>query len=536
METIATQLDRGEVKRRLIDVCRELTALVSGSYGPLGRAQLLQANVQCPDALTLTSVAERYFEKLNVGDCPIANAYFHILKSKIRNHADAGLFLAGLSARGLQLALDWIFEYLESPSCPVRVTVNWSSVTSISAVIRGIVSTKPTTGLNEGAMDTVVIPLIVQAFVSVFGYVVEHPSEPVPVQLVFIPGHKSIAKSEVWKQTVLLDLPSRNLSVKRSQLSPIFNVRVALFNITIEPLAEFEEEDSNSSTGINHAGSLSAFRLEALRQVGNRLEQLGATAVLSQKIIPNYLQTYLATKGIFTLDRLSATYIRGVQMLSGATILSDWRIDDSIISSSLGFLSLIMTQNLGSKQFIRLHRENPTNQTSIAANGDAHPVTTIAITAPDRFAYDELCHVITTSFKTLAGLIDNPDVVAGAGCLEIHLAGLLRARSNELRIPAPQDIMIDNQAARTLRQLSETVTTIADCLENLAGRLCGCHATATDRAAMIKMMYDANSDDEEKTIIDARILDVIQSKKDALVLAVESVSSLARISSVVRVS
>ncbi|KAG3068042.1 hypothetical protein PI125_g23505 [Phytophthora idaei] len=98
------QLDRNEVKQRLIGVCKELVALVSGSYGPLGRAQLLQANAQCPDALTVTSVAERYFANLNIGDCPIASAYLHILKSKIRNHADSGLFLAGLSA-SLQLEI-----------------------------------------------------------------------------------------------------------------------------------------------------------------------------------------------------------------------------------------------------------------------------------------------------------------------------------------------------------------------------------------------------------------------------------------------
>ncbi|KAI9998658.1 hypothetical protein PInf_003244 [Phytophthora infestans] len=413
------QLDRDEVKRRLIGVCKELMVLVHGSYGPLGRVQLLQANAQCPDALTATSVAERYFANLNTGDCPIANAYLHILKSKIRNHADSGLFLAGLSSslqlelqegslkhiphrvvsRGLQLALDWSLQYLEDPRCPVRVAVDWSSATSISAVLRGIVSSKSITGLDEKTLESVVIPLIIQAFVSVFGYVVEHPSETVPVQLLFAPGQASIAKSEVWKQTVLLDLPwparGRLQGAKRSLLSPpICDVCVALFNITIEPLIEFEEDDANNNTSVNHTDSMGAFRLQALRQVGERLERLGATAVLSQKIIPKYLQTYLAAKGIFTLDRLSAAYIRSVQMLSGATILSDWRIDDSIVSSSLGFLSLITTQTLGNKQFIRLHCEAPA-----ADSENAHPVTTLAITAPDRFAHDELSHVITTSLK-----------------------------------------------------------------------------------------------------------------------------------------
>lgn len=164
-------------------------------------------------------------------------------------------------------------------------------------------------------MDTVVIPLIIQAFVSVFGYVVQNPSESVPVQLLFAPGQRSVAKSQVWKQTVLLDLPwptrGRPQRTKKDPLSPpLCNLRVALFNITIEPLAEYEEEEVNSAVTVNHSGSLVAFRLKALRQVGDRLQELGATAVLSQKIIPKYLQTYLASKGIFTLDRLSATYIR----------------------------------------------------------------------------------------------------------------------------------------------------------------------------------------------------------------------------------
>ncbi|KAF1792687.1 GroEL-like equatorial domain [Phytophthora cactorum] len=514
------QLDRNEVKQRLIGVCKELVALVT-QLRPLGRAQLLQANAQCPDALTATSVAERY-----------------------------------LPTSRLQLALDWSLQYLEDLRCPVRVAVNWSSATSISAVIRGIISSKSSTGLDEGTTESVVIPLIIKAFVSVFGYVVEHPSETVPVQLLFAPGLESIAKSEVWKQTVLLDLPwpsrGRRQGAKQSLLSPpICNARVALFNITIEPLTEFEEEDANSGTSVNHTGSLGGFRLKALRQFGDRLERLGTSAVLSQKIIPKYLQTYLAAKGIFTLDRLSATYIRGVQMLSGATILSDWRIDGSIVSSSLGFLSLITTQILGSKQFIRLHRESPAVQNS-------HEVTTIAIAAPDRFAYAELS--------------------------QIHLAALLRDRARQLRTPAPvsdgtvsRSAQVDKKSERTLRQLSQTVTIFADRLEDIAGQLCGSHASSTDRAAVIEQLRDANNEsllaptalpgrnglstqneyelfgwdprkrstmqvlsyaiesDDEKIIADAHILDILQSKKDALVLAIESVSSLARIASVVRV-
>ncbi|RLN93311.1 hypothetical protein BBJ28_00002111 [Nothophytophthora sp. Chile5] len=446
--------------------------------------------------------------------------------------------------------------------------------------------------MDENSIDTIAIPLVVEAFVTVFEYVAKFPNEAIPVQFLFASGHKSFAKSQVWKQTVLLDLPwpSRGVqfSSKRSPLSPpLRNLRVALFNITIEPISEPKAGDADD-TSTRHNGSIEDFRLEALRQVGDRLQLLGVTAVLSQKIIPKYLQTYLASKDIFSLDRLSITHI--------PTILGDWRIEDDTVSNSLGFLSLITTQTFGEKRYIRLHRDHQHYQTKSSGstgtavnNESSHPVTTLVLTAPDRFAYDELCHVITTALKALAGLMENPYAVAGAGCTEIQLAALLRHRIGQLRpIPvaaatnaAPGSGKRRKQEAQMLRELSQTVITFAECLENMAGRLCGRDVTATNRASMIEQMHNSNSlvltsaqteikrgvepkrrelfgwdtrqrsimavltydfdvnDDlnaeGEKRVVQARVLDTLKAKKDALVLAVECVSSLLRIASVVRV-
>ncbi|CEG39102.1 Chaperonin complex component, TCP-1 alpha subunit (CCT1) [Plasmopara halstedii] len=584
------QLNREDVKSRLINI-------------------FLQANTQCVDELTVTSVAERYFANLNIGDCPIANAYVHILKSKIHNYSDSGLFLVGMSAslqleiqegslaqihhrlisQGLQLALEWTVQYLESPRCPVRVAVSWRSSILITAVIRSIIASKSTTSIDIENMNVVVAPLIIRAFVSVFEYVIEHPGENVPVQLLYTPGLESIAESEVWKQTVFLDVPwpDRGICQSTKRSPAISNVRVALFNITIEPLIESNVNDCFSNTSITHKGSLDAFRLKALRKVGDQLEQLGATAVFSQKIIPSYLQTYLAAKGIFTLSQLSAAHILGVQMLSGATILSDWNIDESVRRDSLGFLTLITTHTLGKKQYIRLHREGCASQTIDSKK--AHAVTTITVAAPDQIAYDELSHVMNVSLSILAKLIENPDVVAGGGCFEIHLAALLRHRASQLVPVSVSDTgsftstQIQKQTARTLSQLRQIVTVFAACLEDMAGRLCGSQASYVDRVATIDQVRNANCEslmatkaildenvltksnafklygwdtkrhsvikvlayddrndnhgcDQKKVINDALVVDVLQSKKNALVLAIESVSSLARIASVVRAS
>lgn len=40
-----------------------------------------------------------YMVVSSVGDCPIANMYFQILRSQLRSHSDAGLFFTLLSTR-----------------------------------------------------------------------------------------------------------------------------------------------------------------------------------------------------------------------------------------------------------------------------------------------------------------------------------------------------------------------------------------------------------------------------------------------------
>lgn len=58
------QLGPADVRRRVVSISESLWRVAHSTYGPLGRAHVLQANAQCADALTITSVAERYLAQI----------------------------------------------------------------------------------------------------------------------------------------------------------------------------------------------------------------------------------------------------------------------------------------------------------------------------------------------------------------------------------------------------------------------------------------------------------------------------------------
>ncbi|TYZ61683.1 hypothetical protein PybrP1_005695 [[Pythium] brassicae (nom. inval.)] len=601
------------VRARVADaprrVSRELLAFATRSFGPRGRATLLQLNARCADALVLTTTAGRLFQHVNVGDCPVANAYFQMLRSHARSHSDAGLLLTILAAslqleiqdgalagisrhallRGLQLARQWSLGYLDDDDCPVRIPVDWSHQPSIYAVVRGVVSPKAAAvGLCEEVLSEHVIPMVVETFVAVYAFVAQNPSEPLPVRFLFRPGHWFGNTPQLWKHSVFLDLPwPRGVPVQ-----PVTRAKLALFNITIDPV----DHETSDSVSVEHFQSREPFRLDALRRVGDALLRLGVTAVMSQKIIPRYLQLYLVAKGVFVLDRLSLNHIHAVQQLSGANTLGDWSLV-GVEPAAFGFLSLITTHDVDGKRYIRLHRE-PANGDASASALRSSPVCTIVLEAPDKFAFEELSYSVETALRRLAALAERPDAVAGAGCTEIHLAAFLHQKAALLRLAPPAAATTAasatttraTQDSRAVRQLRQVVEAFAACVVKVVAYLdpsfddahsegegdtlfeklqtSNSHSIAwrapappslgkaTGERRRVQLFgwdpvtqrvlpvaeYTLSSEPHdgdapvEKRVAHAYVLDSYAAKRDALVLALDCACSIASIASVVRVS
>lgn len=209
---------------------------------------------------------------------------------------------------GLQQTLKWILAYFEDPRCPVKAAVDWSNTNVLHAIIQAVMGSKSRPAIGTATINDHVVPLVLTAFLSVFEFVASNPNDAPPIHCVHASGLDSVDHSKLWKRTVLLDRewPSRHLP------APLHNVTVALFDITIDPaeLTDGENQRDGNTAVACEDTSRRKFRLAALREFADTMATLGVSAVMSQKIIPEYLQSCLAAKGILALDRLASSHIR----------------------------------------------------------------------------------------------------------------------------------------------------------------------------------------------------------------------------------
>lgn len=271
-------------------------------------------------------------------------------------------------------------------------------------------------------------------------------------------------------------------------------------------------------------------------------------------------------------------------MLSGASLLSDWRLDQDPgnLPDTFGFLSSIsIDERTG---FIRLERDPDVGAEVVSAaaiSADrSWAVSTVVIAVPDTVAYDELVEAFNATLKVLSQLLEDPEVVAGAGCSEMHLAAWLELQASQLVPEATMDGADADAQARTLRQLRACVRTFASLLKRVVGILCqeqtssalsSSNESPTDFGRVAELMerysrprygweralHDANGQrelfgwnslldqvdevlvygylDHEKTVSKATVLDSLQCKREAIAYAVECTLVLMRIGSVVKV-
>ncbi|TMW65893.1 hypothetical protein Poli38472_003658 [Pythium oligandrum] len=593
-------LPRHAVKERAIAISRDVLGKARACVGPIGRAMLLQPNAECPDAAIITTTAERILHQLS-RECPVANVYLHILRSKIQNHSDSGLFLMSLSAalqlealdgrlstlprhiviKGLQLALECCLSYLSDDECPVVLPLDWSSDTvALHALFRGIIASKPITGASASHLDETVLPLVVQTFISVFPYVIEHPNDSLPVRYVRNTGsYEDIGSSSVLTNTVLLEQSTHGVS---TVTLPLRDVAVALFEVTLDPTAGPDEDQKNDVSVASTAALTQTQRLSILRALGDVLVDLGVCVVMCQRRIPSFLQLYLAERGVLSIERLGYAHTRAVQLLTGALVLGSLQLAE-LTRDALGFLSCVGTLQIGQTTYLKVSREPHVDHPRAEQSRDRQwPVATIIFSTMDSFAYDELTHAIQVALKQLVVLMEEPYVLAGGGCTELHLAHAIRRCRQDL-VPTTMSATPSFKNDRiALRQLRLVLDVVADSLE--AWLVALMHVKPHDADDSLSALRQANtatldtpprrniqqtlhgwdpmrgsivpvatycieqcgsdsdnsSDEEceaevEKHVDAAYVLDSLSSKREGLITAIECATMVLRVATVVNV-
>lgn len=144
---------------------------------------------------------------------------------------------------------------------------------------------------------------------------------------------------------------------------------------------------------------------------------LGVRIVATQRIIAPVLRHALHSVGISTLEQLSIMHVDSVASMSGATPLGLLPARGKLAGMAhiFGYVDSMHTKLIGDKALAYIARESSNHASLILCAPDS--LTLQWLEQSSRAALDGLLHLLQTPF-----------IVAGAGCLEVHLAHVLRTK------------------------------------------------------------------------------------------------------------
>jgi hypothetical protein len=380
----------------------------------------------------------------------------------------ADVIAVPLLLAGHQVAMQWIYDFLQHPACPARFEVPLSSLSHLLILCKSILGAKTSIPWRTGDVEHLAL-LLVTAFVEAL------PDDGVPaaaetvdvlshIRLVVEPG-RDLHDSMCLAHTVLLDVPWPFGLASDVTWS---NARTICYNISL-----CMDEDAHCD--LNVVGPLleetDNVRIQLLEALLTRWQSVGVQIVWCQKLLHPWLKAMLPVKGILGVERLSLRHVATVHRACGGHMLGSVDLD-AITPAVLGSVGRVSEWLCGEKRWIRLQGSSH----SFDAVTGGKPVSTVLIGAPHSLIKEELETVAQSCLTVLAHSLTTPGrlVLAGGGATENLLSLYLRMRSQ-------RDLGSTVRLPRGLRPvhygyLRATVLSVADCLDEYVGAICGRHA------------------------------------------------------------
>ncbi|MFB6253982.1 MAG: thermosome subunit beta [Halobacteriaceae archaeon] len=177
-----------------------------------------------------------------------------------------------------------------------------------------------------------------------------------------------------------------------------------------EPI-EVEETNFDTNVSIEDPDQLQSFidQEEAqIKEKVERIKELGANVVFSQKGIDDLAQQYLAEEGILAARRMKKSDLRFLTHITGATVISD--------------LENASAEHLGSGS---VRRSDDDELFYVEGDTDAHGVTLLLRGSTDHVV-DELERGLNDALDVVGQTVTDGRVLPGGGAIEVELADRLR--------------------------------------------------------------------------------------------------------------
>lgn len=566
----AQPLDDLKVK----NILKTLKDLVYSARGPNGRLKFFQSS--SGGHVTVTSTSSKILHSLSGLSHPILRLTLAAVQGHLDNYSDGGLQTALLLVSLVQSSLDLpipralltqlyhhSMEILKNhlKSCQWKIKLDIGNMKSMMTLINSIIGTKPACRLSESERRHIGV-LILQAFVKSIPSGAARQGSPETVLtperiLILTCEGDSVEESRVL-EGVVLRAPDIATFQHQGKTLVGNSPKVALYNISMAGDTEewFAGDVRTETTGTGDKFTLTNAVLRQIIKLSDWLVAAGVRVIACQKCVHPFLKTYLRDKGAFVVDRLSILHISAVQRLTGATILSTFSME--ISEESFGQLERIDHVVLNDKSYIHLYPKSSSSQ-----------INTLVLCSPDETSLEELKTVSQAAVCALYETLACPFVVPGAGCLDTHLASLLRQYAQR------SGSRVAEEFACTKSQFVAAINNMARCLESLARSLehdggghvtdltnhhhwsvspgaltltpnnprCLCGLVSRDGSMEWNLMEEtvtvshsntcACTDDIVQKVTDNTVLDIFSMKMNSFTTAIETANAILRVHCIV---
>ncbi|OYT26651.1 MAG: thermosome subunit [Thermoprotei archaeon ex4572_64] len=289
----------------------------------------------------------------------------------------------------------------------------------------------------------------------------------------------------------------------------IVNAKIALLDCPLE----IEKPEWSSKISVTSPQQIRAFLEEEaniLRSYVDRLVQIGANVVITQKGMDEIAQHYLAKKGIMGVRRVKRSDIEKIAKATGAKIITSLK---DIKPEDLGSAGLVEERKVGEEKMIFIEQcPNP------------RAVTILVRGAADRIL-DEAERSIQDGLHVVRDLYREPKVVPGGGAFEIEIARRIREWGR--RLPGKEQLAV--------LKFAEALEHIPTILALTAG------LDPVDALAELRRKHDAGEIDVGIDVLGGKItrmselnvLDPLLVKKQVIKSATEAAIMVLRIDDVI---
>ncbi len=177
---------------------------------------------------------------------------------------------------------------------------------------------------------------------------------------------------------------------------------------------EVRETETDAEINISDPGQLKSFVEQEegqLKEMVEKLDEVGADVVLCQKGIDDIAQHYLAKKGIYAVRRVSTSDMDKLARATGGNIVTS--IDD-IEESDLGNAGTVRQKNISGDSMTFVQDCPHAKSVSILMRGGTEHVV------------DEIERAMEDALGSVSTALRNGQVVGGGGATEVELARELR--------------------------------------------------------------------------------------------------------------